>query len=74
MSADESWKNAKVCARAALATSDPIRRDILVHLAEFWLTLAHHDTSQITEATAVDLAVIEQAQANILGAYNSALY
>jgi hypothetical protein len=63
----DPWGNAVVCARAAQATSDPIKRALLVYLGEFWLALARYDRSQISEATATDLAAIERVQATILG-------
>jgi hypothetical protein len=71
MSFGHTWGKAVACARAALATSDPIKRGILVYLAEFWLALAHCDTSQINEAIALDVAEIERVQANILGEHPS---
>jgi hypothetical protein len=63
----DPWGNALVCARAAQAASDPARRALLVYLGEFWLELARHDISQINVETAIDLAVIEQMQARIIG-------
>jgi hypothetical protein len=36
-------------------------------LAEFWFAFATHDTSQISERSAIDVAAIEQMQAEILG-------
>jgi hypothetical protein len=44
-----------------------MRRALLVYLGEFWLELARHDTSQISQETAVDIASIEQMQGKILG-------
>jgi hypothetical protein len=42
-------------------------RALLVYLGEFWLELTWHDISQISQETAVDIAVIEQKLAKILG-------
>jgi hypothetical protein len=50
-----------------MASADPERRALLVYLGEFWLELTYHDPSQISEGTAIDIAVIEQMQAEILG-------
>jgi hypothetical protein len=36
-------------------------------LGEFWLELARHDTSQISEGVAIDIAMIEKMQREILG-------
>lgn len=54
---------AVVCAQAAYATPDPQKRALLIYLGEFW----RQDTSQISEATATDLAVIERLEAKLLG-------
>ena len=67
MSQRDPWGNAVACVKAAMGTADPERRTLLVNLGEFWLELAHHDTSQIYERTAIDIAVLERMQAAILG-------
>jgi hypothetical protein len=67
MSQKDPWGNAVLCAKAACAASDQERRAIFVYLGEFWLELARHDISQISENTAIDVAVIERLQAQILG-------
>jgi hypothetical protein len=63
----DPWERAVVCALAAKAASDPMRRALLAYLGESWLELGRHDISQISQETAVDIAVIEQMQARILG-------
>ena len=63
----DPWGSAVVCAKAASATGNPRKRAILIYLGEFWLALARHDTSQINEQVAIDLAMIELMQAEILG-------
>jgi hypothetical protein len=68
LSADDLWGRATVCAHAAAATSDLHKRALLTYLGEFWLELSRHDMSQISETTATDLAVIEQLEAELLGA------
>jgi hypothetical protein len=60
-------QNAVVCALAALAAGDQHKRAILTYLGEFWLDLARHDLSQISENAASDLAMIERMQAELLG-------
>jgi len=40
MSQGDLWEKAVVCAKAALASGDPKKRVVLVHLGEFWLNLA----------------------------------
>jgi hypothetical protein len=67
MSQRDPWGNAVTCAQAADATDDPGKRALLVYLGEFWLELAQHDTSEISESTAIDIAVVEKVQAEILG-------
>jgi hypothetical protein len=67
MSLRDTWGNAVVCAKAAEASRNPHRRDLLICLGEFWLELGRHDESQISEITAIDIAVIEQIQARMLG-------
>jgi hypothetical protein len=67
MSQRDPWGNAVMCAKAACSASDPERRAIFVSLGEFWLELARHDTSQISENIAIDVAMIERLQAQILG-------
>jgi hypothetical protein len=67
MARSDPWGNAVACANAALATLDPHRRALLVYLGEFWLELARHETSDVSEDTAVDIAVIERVQAELLG-------
>jgi hypothetical protein len=66
-SSHDLWGRAVVCAQAALAISDPHKRALLVYLGEFWLELSRHDTFQISEATAADLAAIERMEADLLG-------
>jgi hypothetical protein len=61
------WGKAAACAKAACATSDPRKREILVSLGEFWLELAGRDASEISEETALDIARIECVQAEIIG-------
>jgi hypothetical protein len=67
LSSDDLWGRAAICAQAALAASDPQMRALLVHLGEFWLELSFHDVSQLNEASATDLAVIERLEADLLG-------
>jgi hypothetical protein len=64
---DDAWENAVACANAALATSDPRRRALLVYLGEFWLELARHDADALSENIAIDIAMIERVQAKLLG-------
>ncbi len=63
----DPWGNAVACALAALAASDPWRRAILIDLGEFWLELARHHTSQINAKLAIEIAMIEKMQSEILG-------
>jgi hypothetical protein len=63
----DAWQSAVVCAEAAVAADDPYMRAILAYLGEFWMELARHDTSQISESTAIDIAMIERMQAEIIG-------
>jgi hypothetical protein len=63
----DPWGNAVKCALAAVAASDPLKRELLVDLGEFWLELARHDTSQISAKVAIDIAMIEKLQGEILG-------
>jgi hypothetical protein len=63
----DPWGNAVACALAALAASDPLRRALLTDLGEFWLEIARRDTSQISEKVAIDLAMVERMQGEILG-------
>jgi hypothetical protein len=67
MSQRDPWGNAVACAKAAMVTADPERRNLLIYLGEFWLELTYHDTSQISESIAIDIAVIERMQAQIPG-------
>lgn len=57
-----------VCANAALAAPNPHKPALLICFGEFWLELARHDMSQISENIATDIAVIEQIEAKLLGA------
>jgi hypothetical protein len=66
-SSEGLWGRAVVCAQAAHATPDPQKRALLIYFGEFWLELSRQDTSQISEATATDLAVMERLEAKILG-------
>lgn len=66
----DPWENAVVCAKAAVVAGDPYKRAILTYLGEFWLELAWHDLSQISESTAIDITMIERMQAEILGKSN----
>jgi hypothetical protein len=66
-SSEDLWGRAVVCAQRAQETSDPQKRAVFVYLAEFWLELSRHDTSQVSEATAADLAAIERMEADLLG-------
>ena len=63
----DPWENAVICALAAVAASDPLRRALLVDLGEFWLEVARHDTSQISAKVAIDIVMIEKLQGEILG-------
>ena len=63
----DPWGNAVECALAALAAYDPLRRALLTDLGEFWLEVARFDTSQISPQIAIDLAMIEKMQGDILG-------
>jgi hypothetical protein len=67
MSQRDPWGSAVVCAMGALAARDPHKRALLTYLGEFWLTLARYDTSQISKNLAIDVAVIERMQAELLG-------
>jgi len=44
-----------------------LRRALLIGLGEFWLELALHDTSQTSAKLAIDIAMIEKLQGEILG-------
>lgn len=63
----DPWRNAMICAKAALAANDSDVRATLACLAEFWLALAIRDTSQKSESGAIDVAMIERMQAELLG-------
>jgi hypothetical protein len=56
-----------VCAKAALGARDPHMRAALTDLAEFWFELTLHETSEISESTALDVLAIERMQAELLG-------
>jgi hypothetical protein len=63
----DPWGNAMICAKAALAARDSDMRAILTYLTEFWLELALHDASEISESAAIDVVMIQRMQAEILG-------
>jgi hypothetical protein len=67
MSQKDPWGSAATCAKAALAARDPYKRAMLTYLGEFWLDLAHQDTSKFSESTAAGVAMIERMQAELLG-------
>jgi hypothetical protein len=67
MSQRDPWGRAVLCANAALTTRNPHKRALLIYLGEFWLELARHDTSKISDNVAIDVALIERMQAEILG-------
>ena len=66
MSRGYLWDQAAACARAAVATSDPIKREILTFLGECWVNLANANTNPDDEL-ARGIAVIERIQTEILG-------
>jgi hypothetical protein len=68
------WGKALVCAKAACATSNPHRRQLLVSLAEFWLELARQRIPEISNKTALDIARIECVQTEILGVNAATLH
>jgi hypothetical protein len=55
------------CAKAARASSDPKKRAALVYLGEFWLNLARAEAFQIDDGRALDIAVMEQIHAELIG-------
>jgi len=67
MSASDLWEMAVACAKAAQASSDPNKRAALVYLGEFWLNLARAEPFQIDDGTALDIAVMEQMHAELIG-------
>jgi hypothetical protein len=55
---------AAACSRAALATNDPKRREILTYLGEFWINLANANPD---DKMGVEIAMIERMQDELLG-------
>ena len=68
MSHRDLWDKAAACARAAVVTSDPKMREILVCLGEFWLDLAiAKPDDRSDDRIATELAKIERIHAELLG-------
>jgi hypothetical protein len=42
-------------------------RSLLVYLGEFWLEMARYNTCQMSAPMAIDLAMIEKMQGELLG-------
>jgi len=72
MSRGYLWDQAAACARAAVATSDPIKREILTFFGECWVNLANANLEPDDEL-ARGVAVIEGIHTEILGTGQLAL-
>jgi hypothetical protein len=66
MSQRDLWDKAAACARAANASSDPERCELLLYLGQFWVNLANVDPF-LDDDMAVDIAMIERVQVELLG-------
>jgi hypothetical protein len=66
MSQSDLWEKAVACAKAAGATGDPKKRSLLIRLGEFWLDLARVNSFQIDDAMAINIAVMERVQAELI--------
>jgi hypothetical protein len=57
------FERAAACASLMKDASDPAQRQILKHLRELWISLAHEEASFSTEGLAAEVERLEQIQA-----------
>ena len=67
MSQSDMLRKAAACVRAAEASSDPLVREALTYLGEFWITLADASLFLDYERISLELAAIERMQAELIG-------
>jgi hypothetical protein len=58
MSQVDPWEKAADCERALRITIDPIRREMLGNIREFWIALAHERPFLSDEDLAAEIEVI----------------
>jgi hypothetical protein len=68
MAAIDPWEKAADCERAAQATPDPLRRNILLKLQSLWLTLANESGVMTPAELASEAERIGRVQADLVPA------
>jgi hypothetical protein len=66
MSEDDLWERAAACVQAATATEDAKMRTVLTHLGNFWIGLMHKKPNEIDHHTAITIAEVARAQAELI--------
>jgi hypothetical protein len=65
MSQLDPWEKAAYCERALRITVDPIRREILSNIREFWIALANECPFLSEEDLATEIEVISDFHATL---------
>jgi hypothetical protein len=68
MAAIDPWEKAADCERAAQATPDPLRRNILLKLQSLWVTLANESGVMTPAELASEAERIGRVQADLVPA------
>jgi hypothetical protein len=66
MSEEDLWERAAACVQAAQASEDAKMRVILTCLGNFWIGLIHKRPDEIDHVTALTIAEVAQAQAELI--------
>jgi hypothetical protein len=61
------WDKAAACALAAEAASDPKKREILLYLGAFWVSLANAHPAHLDGDISRQIADIDRMQAELIG-------
>jgi hypothetical protein len=62
----DPWEKAAECARAIEATSDPTRREMLIHLRMLWTNLANESPFLNVENLGDQVAMIGRIHADLM--------
>jgi len=63
MSQVDPWEKAADCERALRITVDPVQRETLSNIREFWIALAHESRFLSDEALAIQIETIGRLHA-----------
>jgi len=66
MSEEDLWEQAAACVQAAQATPDLKIRAVLTGLGNFWIGLLHTKSGELDPATAITIAEVARAQAELI--------